>query len=668
MQGNKVLQMLVLSVVISGASAIAATNTWTILGSSTPYTNYPTGTNGTTTQERVGIGTNAAVSSQLYVVSQATGLIPFIVNTPASPTVDIAQFQLSGATKFVINNSGNVGVGITPASDVLDVRMSSSVNQAGLTISGPTTSGNGSQPAVVFKRYSGTTLTTVSKVYSNNGDILFTTGTGTSPSDRMIIDNAGRVGIGTTTPGTNYKLDVSGVFHVINGNQALFSNSGTAALPSISFDNDQNTGIINPSNADNLGFVTNGSERMRIDQVGNVGIGMSPATGYKLDVNGHVHVADGSQLILSKTANAGLPSIAFDANNNSGIFSPSDDILALSTGSQERMRIDANGHVGIGTTTPGNGQNYSLHVNGPTLITTGPLVVNDGVQAKFSNTSTAGTPSISFNTNTNMGIFPTGNALAFSTGASERMRIDANGLVGIGNVPTKKLTVTGGIKADTLIATTIVGTLTSGSVPWSMITGMPMYTDGSNVGVGTTATLNQKLVVNGGNAKIMGATWGSNGNTATMYLGDENHYIRAIYGSGVRIGTANAADAITIAQTTGDVAITKGNLNVTNGKINVKGWSIEEAPDYVFEKDYKLAKLNDVESFVKDHKHLPDMPSAKEINKKGIDLTEMNMTLLKKVEELTLYTIDQNKKLQAQNMKILEQNKRIDALEKKVSK
>lgn len=69
-------------------------------------------------------------------------------------------------------------------------------------------------------------------------------------------------------------------------------------------------------------------------------------------------------------------------------------------------------------------------------------------------------------------------------------------------------------------------------------------------------------------------------------------------------------------------------------------------PDYVFEKNYKLQTLAELEEYVQLNKHLPEVPSAKEMEGNGINLSEMNMLLLKKIEELTLHLIDQNKQIQ----------------------
>lgn len=65
--------------------------------------------------------------------------------------------------------------------------------------------------------------------------------------------------------------------------------------------------------------------------------------------------------------------------------------------------------------------------------------------------------------------------------------------------------------------------------------------------------------------------------------------------------------------------------------------------DYVFDTDYKLATLSELESFVKENKHLPNIPSAEQFKKDGYKVGEMDEMLLRKVEELTLYVIEQQK-------------------------
>lgn len=87
-----------------------------------------------------------------------------------------------------------------------------------------------------------------------------------------------------------------------------------------------------------------------------------------------------------------------------------------------------------------------------------------------------------------------------------------------------------------------------------------------------------------------------------------------------------------------------GNLTVT-GTIT-SGSTTLNVPDYVFAPDYVLRPLNEVRSFIMANSHLPDVPSAAKIGKKGVNMTEMQMTLLRKVEELTLYTLKQEDQIQ----------------------
>jgi len=96
---------------------------------------------------------------------------------------------------------------------------------------------------------------------------------------------------------------------------------------------------------------------------------------------------------------------------------------------------------------------------------------------------------------------------------------------------------------------------------------------------------------------------------------------------------------------TGSVAIPAGVKLAVNGKVNCRevevtlsGWS-----DFVFGQNYKLKSLNEVESFINTNKHLPDVPSEKEVLSNGTNLGQMDAILLQKIEELTLYVIQLKK-------------------------
>nr|WP_068890588.1 hypothetical protein [Pedobacter panaciterrae] len=113
--------------------------------------------------------------------------------------------------------------------------------------------------------------------------------------------------------------------------------------------------------------------------------------------------------------------------------------------------------------------------------------------------------------------------------------------------------------------------------------------------------------------------------------------LKIISNGNIGIGTASPAEKLSV-----------------NGKIRAHEIKVETAnwPDYVFTKDYHLPSLSETEQHIKDKGHLQGIPSAEEVKANGVDLGEMNAKLLKKIEELTLYLIEQDKKiteLQKQN-------------------
>lgn len=85
-----------------------------------------------------------------------------------------------------------------------------------------------------------------------------------------------------------------------------------------------------------------------------------------------------------------------------------------------------------------------------------------------------------------------------------------------------------------------------------------------------------------------------------------------------------------------------GLIHAKEVLVDLVGW-----PDYVFEKNYKLKTLEEVQNFIEINGHLPSVPSAVEVEECGVNLGEMNKILLEKVEELTLYMIQMDKELKS---------------------
>ena len=93
-------------------------------------------------------------------------------------------------------------------------------------------------------------------------------------------------------------------------------------------------------------------------------------------------------------------------------------------------------------------------------------------------------------------------------------------------------------------------------------------------------------------------------------------------------------------------AIKSNQLDVA-GTIRAREVKIEitAGADYVFSTDYNLRSLSEVETFVQENKHLPDIPSEKQMQEEGLNVNEMQIKLLQKIEELTLYVIEQDKQI-----------------------
>lgn len=164
------------------------------------------------------------------------------------------------------------------------------------------------------------------------------------------------------------------------------------------------------------------------------------------------------------------------------------------------------------------------------------------------------------------------------------------------------------------------------------------YSNG-NVGVGTTNPLN-KLHVNG-DSRIDGGL-----------------VVKHITNSDWQYGLSVWANRDKTKAFTVNTASTGANLFTVwgNGVVNAKNIYAEEVevrvdamgiywPDYVFKKDYKLRSLYEVDNYIKSNSHLPDVPSEKEVMEDGLNLGEMDAILLKKIEELTLYIIEQQKEI-----------------------
>lgn len=156
--------------------------------------------------------------------------------------------------------------------------------------------------------------------------------------------------------------------------------------------------------------------------------------------------------------------------------------------------------------------------------------------------------------------------------------------------------------------------------------------------------------------------YGNRFNQPTMYgFGAQNGalYSKAYQKHYWYIGTNQDDGASAVMELTGSTLIVDGKIRSEEVKVE-----IINGPDYVFEQDYELRTLKETKKYISENKHLPEIPSAHEMEENGLDLGDMNMRLLKKIEELTLYQIQLLEKLEQQNKQLLENRNRIEKLEK----
>lgn len=234
------------------------------------------------------------------------------------------------------------------------------------------------------------------------------------------------------------------------------------------------------------------------------------------------------------------------------------------------------------------------------------------------------------------------NPIILGTNNSERLRILANGNVGIGISPTEKLHVAGNI-------------LSSGTVTADRMVLNNQETDSSPSEGSIYYDRNAYSDSNGFSQFFTGG----NGGAIAHYNPED--------GWGALLATNNmmyirprfhGLDVDNDVIVSGKLAINSSVFPTIDGveyDLVVGGDILTEEvnvllqtdwPDYVFANDYNLAPLNEVEEYIKENHHLPEVPSAQEVELEGIRLGEMDAALLKKIEELTLHVIDQNKKIE----------------------
>jgi hypothetical protein len=251
--------------------------------------------------------------------------------------------------------------------------------------------------------------------------------------------------------------------------------------------------------------------------------------------------------------------------------------------------------------------------------------------------------------------------LSLQTGSTPRITVlNSNGFVGINNTnPTQMLHINNG-------AILVQGTVPGVGGAQILIGGTVGAQTYGQYGIEYQTASDVGLAYGGLNFWKPVQSSGLAGSNNILFLSDN---------AKVGINTTNPTAQLTVNGTTliGDPAIVTNlpagyKLYVQSGilaeKVRVALASSTAWADYVFGKDYKLMPIAQVANYISTNQHLPGVPSATEVSKAGIDMAEMDATLLKKIEELTLYMIEQNKQLTEDKQKIAELQTLVSDLKK----
>ncbi|MGB3005691.1 MAG: hypothetical protein WBC06_04225 [Chitinophagaceae bacterium] len=383
--------------------------------------------------------------------------------------------------------------------------------------------------------------------------------------------------------------------------------------------------------------------------------------------------------------NKGIVNLQYDGNEGKWIVKSSSKGAISGSGSfwdanGNNIFNNNTGNVGIGINTPSaplhiKNENEAVRIEGstPYISFHDNAGIRKGFLQSFNNDLYLGTPS----TNTN-GI------LQFYMKNSPAITLLPTGQVGIGTVtPTDKLTVhTGGyglthtngnatigtwIGSFQGVSTAMIGTKSNHPLSFFTNDGSELMTIATNgaVGIGNTTPAGKLHITHPGpSAHLILEYPGTNEYSRLLFAntGASRYWgIAAKAGTGSisndRLSFYNISTGFESLVVTGNGYVSvPGQMGIgtfdpaykfaVNGTIRSKEVVVETGwADYVFEESYQLPLLMDVEKFILQNKHLPNIPSADEIKKNGLQLGDTQTKMMEKIEELTLYLIEANKQI-----------------------
>lgn len=327
------------------------------------------------------------------------------------------------------------------------------------------------------------------------------------------------------------------------------------------------------------------------------------------------------------------------------------------------------GNVGVGT---GSSPSFPLHIYRNVATTNSMFVLQDNYASGVTHMGFLGTGPNNFfylgvgnHLNTSLGgIFQNKFYIANSSFTATRFSIDASGTVNIGSAVASgggKLAVystatnTSGLQLVNLNSSSAATTgsgkflavdatgnvvLNNGTINGWTFTGNSGTNPTSNF-IGTTD--NFDLAFRSNNVERLRIL--SNGNI-TFGTGTDNGKLLQVFGAGFVSGSLGIGTTL-ISDANFDLFVSKG-VRTRKVKVDIDTW-----PDYVFESGYRLMNLGELEKYIIRNKHLPNVPAASEVRREGLDLGNTQTQLLEKIEELTLYIIQQNRITESLSKEVL---------------
>ena len=439
---------------------------------------------------------------------------------------------------------------------------------------------------------------------------------GSQYNTRMTLLQNGNLGIGAPMP--NVKLQVNSNNSGTGYNDWITANFGAASGDRLVVGLLDGTATIGAHN----NTLTAWSDISINPFGGKVGIGTKTPSS-ALDVGGYIQISSTDAASPPADLSYGLfPYSGIGLGIFSGAVGSNQGIGFWTNGGnqkKESLRINANGNVGVGTTAPQTNLEVSngSYSNGNQLMVSG--AEHDRYNGIISETVSAGQTTFSLGTTSNYSSF------------AQTLNL-YNGNVGIGETnPRVPLHVNGNIAAAAAV-------------------------DPTNTYLQFERSGDQYIGARVGNAYSM------SGYRGNLVFETNNGGGPQALSEGMRL-TSDGNLVVGATDPQGYKLAINGNAIANSMTVKLYPWH-----DYVFEKSYALMPLKELADYVHKNHHLPEIPSAAQVEKDGLNLGEINGLLVKKVEELTLYLIEKEKEIrelkasQEERLKKLEQ--RLELLEK----